>query len=49
MRSRKNYIITKKEIYGYSEIWLSTALWLDYEGRKCTISVLFRIFLIVAS
>jgi hypothetical protein len=48
MRSRKNYIITKKEVYGYSEIWLSTALRLDYEGRKCTTSVLFRILLIAA-
>ncbi len=48
MRSRKNYIITKKEVYGYSENWLSTALRLDYEGRKCTTSVLFRILLIAA-
>jgi len=48
MRSRKNYIITKEEVYGYSENWLSTALRLEYEGRKCTTSVLFRILLIAA-
>jgi len=48
MRSRTNYIITKEEIYRYSENWLSTALRLDYEGRKCTTSVLFRILLIAA-
>ena len=48
MRSRKDYIITKEEVYGYSEDWLSTALRLEYEGRKCTTSVLFRILLIAA-
>ncbi len=48
MRSRKNYIMTKEEVYGYSENWLSTALRLDYKGRKCTTSVLFRILLIAA-
>jgi len=48
MRSRKNYIITKEEVYGHSENWLSTALRLDYEGRKCTKSVLFRLLLIAA-
>jgi putative transposase len=40
--------MTKEEIYRYSENWLSTALRLDYEGRKCTTSVLFRILLIAA-
>ncbi|MCH7686033.1 MAG: transposase [Planctomycetes bacterium] len=48
MCSRKSYVITKEEIYRYSENWLSTALRLDYEGRKCTTSVLFRILLIAA-
>jgi len=48
MRSRTNYIMTKEEVYKYSENWLSTALRLDYEGCKCTISVLFRILLIAA-
>ena len=46
MRSRKNYLITKEEVYGDSENWLSTALRLDYAGRKGTTSVLFRILLI---
>jgi len=46
MRSRTNYIMTKEEVYKYSENWLSTALRLDYEGRKCTTSVLFRILMI---
>ena len=48
MRSRKDYIITKDEVYGYSEDWLSTALRLDYQGRKCTTSVIFQILLIAA-
>ena len=48
MRSRTNYIMTKEEVYGYSESWLSTALRLDCKGRKCTTSVLFRILLIAA-
>lgn len=48
MRSRTDYIMTKEEVYGYSENWLSRALPLGYEGRKCTTSVLFRILLIAA-
>ena len=48
MRSRTDYIMTKEEVYGYAENWLSTALRLNYEGRKCTTSVLFRILLIAA-
>ncbi len=48
MRSRTNSIITKEEIYGYSENCLSTALRLDYKGRKCTTSVLFRVLLLAA-
>ena len=48
MRSRTDYIMTKEEVYGYAENWLSTALQLNYEGRKCTTSVLFRILLIAA-
>jgi len=40
--------MTKEQVYRYSEKWLSTALRLDYEGRKCTTSVLFRILLIAA-
>ena len=48
MHSRTDYIMTKEEVYGYAENWLSTALRLNYEGRKCTTSVLFRILLIAA-
>jgi len=48
MRSRTNYIMTKEQVYAYSENWLRAALRLDYEGRKCTTSVLFRILLIAA-
>ena len=48
MCSRTNCIMTKDEVYGYSETWLSTALRLECKGRKCTTSVLFRILLIAA-
>ena len=48
MRSRTNFVVTKDEVYGLSENWLSTALRLKYEGRKCTTSVLFRILLLAA-
>ena len=48
MRSRTDYLMTKEQVYGYAENWLSTALRLNYEGRKCTTSVLFRILLIAA-
>ena len=48
MCSRTNCIMTKDEVYGYSEIWLSTALRLECKRRKCTTSVLFRILLIAA-
>jgi len=40
--------MTKEQVYAYSENWLRAALRLDYEGRKCTTSVLFRILLIAA-
>jgi len=49
MRSRKDYVITKEEVYGYSEEWLSTALRLELQGYKCTTPVLFRPLLIAAS
>ena len=49
MRSRKNYIITKQEVHGYAEHWLGTALRLEYEGTKCTTSVIFQVLLIAAS
>ena len=34
MRSRKDYIITKDEVHGYANHWLSSALRLEYEGTK---------------
>jgi Transposase DDE domain len=50
MRSRKNeYIITKAEVHGYANEWLATAVRLEYEGRKCTTTVLLQILLIAAS
>ena len=49
MRSRTDYIVTKDEVYGYANHWLSSALRLEYEGRKCTACTLFRILLIAAS
>jgi len=49
MRSRKEYIITKDEVHGYADHWLSTALRLEYQGYKCTTPVLLQILLIAAS
>lgn len=49
MRSHSQYIITKDEVYQWANEWLATALKLEYEGRKCTPSVLFRILLIAAA
>lgn len=49
MRSRTKYIITKDEVHGYAQQWLTTALRLEYEGTKCTSSVLLQILLIAAS
>lgn len=51
MRSRKNQkcIITKRDVYAHSESWLREALKLEFEGRKCTTSVLWQILLIAAS
>ena len=50
MRSRKNeYIITKDEVHGYANGWLGTALRLEYEGRKCTPTVLLQVLLIAAA
>ena len=49
MRSRTDYIITKEEAHGYAENWLGTALRLEYQGYKCTTSVILQILLIAAS
>ena len=49
MRSRDQYIITKDEVYGYANHWLSLSLKLEYEGTKCTASTLLQILLIAAA
>ena len=49
MRSRGQYIITKDEVHGYANHWLSMSLKLEYEGRKCTASILLQILLVAAS
>jgi putative transposase len=49
MRSRGNFIVTKDEVHGYANHWLSSALRLEYEGTKCTASTLIQILLIAAA
>ena len=49
MRSRRDYIVTKDEVYSYANDWLSAALRLEYEGSKCTASTLFQVLLIAAA
>jgi len=49
MRSQKDYIITKDEVYGYANDWLGSALRLEYEGTRCTASTLIRVLLIAAA
>jgi hypothetical protein len=49
MRSRRDYIVTKDEVYGYANHWLGSALRLEYEGTKCTASTLLQILLIAAA
>ena len=49
MRSRPNYIVTKDEVHGYANHWLATSLRLEYEGRKCTGSILLQVLLIAAA
>ena len=49
MRSQRDYIVTKDEVYGYANEWLTSALRLEYEGTKCTTSTLFAVLLIAAS
>ena len=49
MRSRTEYIITKDEVHGYAEHVLSAALRLEYQGYKCTTSVILQVLLIAAS
>jgi hypothetical protein len=49
MRSRQDYIVTKDEVYGYANEWLGPALRLEYEGTKCTASILLQVLLIAAA
>jgi hypothetical protein len=49
MRSRKQYIVTKKEVHGYAEAWVGGALALEHRGYKCTDHVILQILLIAAS
>jgi putative transposase len=49
MRSRRDYIVTKDDVYSYANDWLSAALRLEYEGTKCTASTLFQVLLIAAA
>jgi len=49
MRSRPDYIVTKDEVHGYANHWLSSALKLEYEGTKCTASTLYQVLLIAAA
>lgn len=49
MRSKDHYIITRDEVHGVADAWLSAALRLEYQGTKCTTSVLMRILLIAAA
>jgi len=49
MRSHSNYIVTKDEVHGYANHWLSSALKLEYEGTKCTASTLYQVLLIAAA
>lgn len=49
MRSRRDYIVTKDEVHGYANYWLSSALRLEYEGTKCTASTLLQVLLIAAA
>jgi putative transposase len=49
MRSRRDYIVTKDEVHGYANHWLSAALKLEYEGTKCTGGTLMQVLLIAAA
>ncbi len=49
MRSQRDYIVTKNEVYGYANHWLGSALKLEYEGTKCTASTILQVLLMAAS
>jgi hypothetical protein len=49
MRSQLDYIVTKEEVHGYANHWLGSSLKLEYEGTKCTGSMLLNVLLIAAA
>lgn len=49
MRSRADYIVTKDEVHGYADDWLSAALKLEYQGTQCTASTLLQVLLLAAA
>jgi len=49
MRSHRNYIVTKDEVYSCANEWLASALRLEYAGTKCTGSILIQVLLIAAA
>lgn len=49
MRPRSDYIVTKDEVHGYANHWLSSALKLEYKGRRCNAGTLIQILLIAAA
>jgi putative transposase len=49
MRSRGDYIVTKDEVYGYANHWLSNSLKLEYKARRCNAGTLIQILLIAAA
>ena len=49
MRPRTDDIVTKDQVQGYAQSWLSAALKWEYEGTKCTPSTLYRVLRIAAA
>jgi len=49
VRSQTEYIITKSEVHAYAEDWLGAGLRLEYQGYKCSTSVLLQVLLIAAA
>ena len=49
MRPQTEYIITKSEVHTYAEDWLGTALRFEYQGYKCSGSILLQVLLIAAA
>lgn len=49
MRSRREFIITKDEVYGYANSWLNAGLKLEYQGTKCDSSKVIQVLLLAAA